>query len=202
MAVGFHEVRFPVDISLSSTGGPCYSTDITTMKNGSEQRNINFVYPRCKFNAALGVKTEAQMKEVINFFHARKGRGFGFRYKDWSDYHLKNELIAMGDGQKNKFQIIKTYTSGGFSTVRKIRKPVVGTIEVYLDSTVADGWSCDYTTGVITFSTPPQSGKGIYCTGEFDVPVRFDTDEMDIGMKGEYFTWSNIPLIELRESGS
>lgn len=202
MAIGFHEVRFPEDISFGSTGGPCYSTDITSMKNGTEQRNINFTQPRCKYNVALGVKTEAQMAEVIKFFHARKGRGFGFRYKDWSDYRLEHELIAMGDGQKNKFQIIKTYTSGGFSTVRQIKKPVSGTIKVYLDSVQAEGWVCDYTTGIVTFTTPPESGKGIYCTGEFDVPVRFDTDEMNVGIQaGDYFNWTSIPLVELRGSG-
>lgn len=202
MAIGFHEVQFPVDISYASTGGPCYSTDITIMKNGTEQRNINFTHPRCKYNAALGVKTEAQMAEVIRFFHARKGRGFGFRYKDWTDYQLTHELIALGDGQKNKFQIIKTYISGGFYTVREIKKPVSGTLTVFLDSTPETGWICDYTTGVITFTTPPESGKGIYCTGEFDVPVRFDTDEMNISMmEGDFFNWTSIPLVELRGSG-
>lgn len=200
MAIAFHEVRFPEDISYASSGGPAYSTDIVTMKNGSEQRNVNYTQPRCKYNAALGVKTAEQMAKVIEFFHARKGRGFGFRYKDWSDYRLDRELIAVGDGAKNRFQIIKTYTSGGFSTVRKIRKPVSDTAQIYLDSTPAQGWTVDYTSGVVRFKKPPPAGRGIYCTCEFDVPVRFDTDHMDVNLQeGDHFMWTSIPLIELRE---
>ena len=72
MAVAFHEVRFPEDISYASSGGPAYSTDIVTMKNGSEQRNVNYTQPRCKYNAALGVKTAAQMtRSSRSFTHAR-----------------------------------------------------------------------------------------------------------------------------------
>ena len=203
MATAFHEVRFPEEISYASSGGPAYSTDIVTMKNGAEQRNVNYTQPRCKYNASLGVKTAAQMEKVIEFFHARKGRGFWFRYKDWSDYRLTHELIGVGDGEKNKFQFIKTYTSGGFSTVRKIRKPVNETVSIYLDSTEAENWTVYYTSGVVTFRTPPPAGRGIYCTCEFDVPVRFDTDHMDVNMQeGDNYAWTSIPLIELRETGN
>ena len=204
MAEAFHEVRFPEDISFGSTGGPGYSTDVVTMKNGSEQRNINFTQPKCKYNVALGVKTAKQMAAVIEFFHARKGRAFGFRYKDWTDYRAKGQLIDTGDGAKNKMQLIKTYESGGFTTIRRIRKPVADTVQVYFDDVEAPhGWTVDTKSGVITFDTPPKKGVRVSCDFEFDVPVRFDTDQMDVNINvADYFDWNTIPLVELRGSDS
>ena len=87
--------------------------------------------------------------------------------------------------------------------MRKIRKPVNETVSIYIDSTEAENWTVDYTSGVVTFRTPPPAGRGIYCTCEFDVPVRFDTDHMDVNMQeGDNYAWTSIPLIELRETGN
>jgi uncharacterized protein (TIGR02217 family) len=58
----------------------------------------------------------------------------------------------------------------------------------------------DYTTGTLTFgaSAIPASGHTVTVTGEFDTPVRFDTDNLNASMDGfQVESWAQIPLVEL-----
>lgn len=196
----FHEVQFPPDISYGVTGGPEYSTDVVITGSGFEQRNINWSQARCKYQAAHGVKNENQMKRLLAFFRARRGKAYGFRFKDWLDYTGTGEIIGLGDGTTTAFQLIKTYTDdAGYTEVRKIRKPVAGTVKVYVDSVRQTAVSVNVTAGIITFTTAPLEGAVITADYEFDVPVRFDTDHCPQSIKEwDIYSWDNIPLIEIR----
>ena len=79
-------------------------------------------------------------------------------------------------------------------------KPVAGTVRVARAGVEAtSGWSVDATTGIVTFATAPAAGVLVTAGFEFDVPVRFDTDRLDV-------TWdldrlgsiASIPLVEVR----
>lgn len=204
MSVSFHDVRFPENISYGVTGGPEYSTDIVTTKSGSEQRNVNWYYARHKYNAAHGVKSEADIKALLAFFHARMGRAYGFRFKDWADYQSANpEVIGTGDGNTTSFQLVKRYSSGGVEKVRKITKPVNGTVTVYVNGEEYEfgfGSGVDHDTGIIKFDVPPAANAPITATFEFDVPVRFDTDYMPINIKEWHiYSWDNIDIVELKQ---
>ena len=82
LSPAFHEVRFPVDISLGSSGGPERSTEIVTLGSGHEQRNQRWSLSRRKFDAGYGVKGLDALHDVIAFFEARRGPLFGFRFRD------------------------------------------------------------------------------------------------------------------------
>ncbi|SHJ12692.1 DUF2460 domain-containing protein [Propionispora hippei] len=197
----FHEVQFPPDISYGVTGGPEYSTDVVITGSGYEQRNINWSQARCKYQAAHGVKNEDQMRRLLAFFRARRGKAYGFRFKDWLDFRGKGEYIGTGDGKKTTFQLSKTYIDdGGYTDVRKIRKPVVETVKVYLAGIEQQAnWSVNFTNGVITFVSAPAQDAVITADFEFDVPVRFDTDHCPQSIKDwNIYGWDNIPLIEIR----
>ncbi|CUH96408.1 hypothetical protein P22_2498 [Propionispora sp. 2/2-37] len=197
----FHEVQFPPDISYGVTGGPEYSTDVVITGSGYEQRNINWSQARCKYQAAHGVKNEDQMRRLLAFFRARRGKAYGFRFKDWLDFRGKGEYVGTGDGKTTTFQLIKTYIDdGGYTDVRKIRKPVVGTVKVYMDGIEQQAnWSVNFTNGIITFVSAPAQGTVITADFEFDVPVRFDTDHCPQSIKDwNIYGWDNIPLVEIR----
>lgn len=196
----FVEIRLPVDISYGSSGGPEYSTDVTITHGGFEQRNINWADARAQYNVAHGVKTQAQLDELIAFFRARKGRAYGFRFKDWTDYQGIAEVLSIGDGITTNFQLVKHYSSGGITETRAIKKAVAGTVQLYLDAVLqTSGVSVDTATGIVTFATPPANGVEIMADFEFDVPVRFDTDKLSasIDSYGSH-SWMDIPLIEVR----
>ncbi len=190
----FIEIQFPTDISYGATGGPMYLTDVVATVSGREQRNSKWSQARAKYNVASGIKTESQWQALISFFRARRGKAVGFRFKDWSDYKGENQPLTSLGG--NDYQMVKQYSSGAVAVEREITKPVAGTIKLYEDSVLqVSGWSVDTATGIITTAL---SGT-LTVDFEFDVPVRFDTDEMSISMDSfDAGNWNSIPLIEVR----
>lgn len=207
MPTAFIEQRFPPDISYGSKGGPSFSTTVFAAASGFEQRNINWEVARCKYDVSHGIRDKEDMDTILEFFYAVRGRATGFRFKDWADYQLAQELIGTGNGTQTQFQIIKTYAAGSETYVRTIRKivtPAVGPpvipFEVFVNDTlVTTGYTVDYNTGIITFSSAPTAGHTVKVTCEFDVPVRFDTDEMPITLEAfELETWDGIPLVEIK----
>lgn len=198
--MGFAEVQFPPDISYGSSGGPEYATDIVISVSGHEQRNVTWSQARARYNIAKGVKTKEQLEALIAFFRARKGKAYGFRFKDWTDYAANGAPIGTGDGATTVFQLSKRYTSGSSYETRAISKPVSGSVHVYKNGVLqTSGVSVDAATGAVTFSVAPANGVAITADFEFDVPVRFDTDRLAATLDS-YGThsWADIPLVEVR----
>ena len=200
--------KFPDKVSYGSTGGPSYRTTIVEMVSGREKRNIEWSLPRMKYNAAFGVRTLQDLETVIAFFHACYGRGRAFRYKDWSDFKscgieetvsATDQLIAFGDGSTTAFQLLKVYTVGTATLARDITKPVFGTVKIAIEGVEqASGWTVNTTTGIVTFSSAPANLAQIRAGYEFDVPVRFDSDEMQLSHSDWKCGTLSIPIIEVR----
>lgn len=198
--MAFVEIRFPVDISFGSSGGPEYSTDIVVTQSGHEQRNVNWSQARARYNVAHGVKTQAQLDALIAFFRARKGKANGFRFKDWIDYQVAAQSLGQGNASNKSFQLKKTYVSGAVTETRDISKPVAGTVRIYLAGVLQNsGWTVDTPTGVVTFTAAPGNGVEVTADFEFDVPIRFDTDRLSASLDsyGSH-SWNDIPLVEIR----
>jgi len=199
--MSFSDICFPESIAYGSSGGPAFSTDIVTTESGHERRNSNWRVARARYNVAHGVKTNIQMEELIAFFRARKGRAYGFRFKDWSDYAATSEQLGIGDGSTTIFKLVKHYASGNDTHMRRITRPKPDNFTLYINEVVqASGYSLDSTSGIVTFDTAPAISDIITADFEFDVPVRFDTDSMDASLDAYgIHSWNNIPLIEIRE---
>ncbi|HVL73095.1 MAG TPA: DUF2460 domain-containing protein [Beijerinckiaceae bacterium] len=196
----FHEVRFPPDISYGAAGGPGYSTTVVTTVSGHERRNANWADARGRWNVAHGLKKREQVAALIAFFRARRGRAYGFRFKDWTDFQASAQALGTGDGQRTTFQLVMVYASGAEAQVRPIVKPVAGSVRIYRNAIEATaGWSLDPATGLVTFVSPPAVGVAVTADFEFDVPARFDTDQMEITVETyELGTWGQIPIVEIR----
>lgn len=95
---------------------------------------------------------------------------------------------------------MKRYASGSQTWVRTITKPVAGTVRVALDGAEQlGGWTADTTTGVVTFDSAPAEGVSVTAGYAFDVPVRFDSDALDVTLDLERLgSITSIPLLELR----
>lgn len=196
----FHEVQFPPKIAYGASGGPEFNTTIATTFGGFEQRNVNWQKARGRWDVSTGLKNQSDMDALQAFFRARFGKGYGFRFKDWSDYKGIGQNLGTGNGTQTAFQLIKVYTSGSYSYSRDIKKPVSGTVNVYKNAVLqASGYTLDLTTGIITFSVAPAAGVIVSADFEFDVPVRFDTDTLAVRADGPgIFVWDSIPVVELR----
>ena len=197
---GFHEIRFPDNIAYGATGGPEFATTVVVTGAGHEQRNVNWAEARGRWDVASGLKNQTQLDELIAFFRARKGRAYGFRFKDWTDYKATGQLLGTGDGAETQFKLVKHYPSGSVVEVRIVAKPAAGTVRIYLDGVEQlSGWSVDVTTGVVMFSTPPATGVDVTADFEFDVPAQFDTDHMAVTIENfRLHRWQQIPIVELR----
>ncbi|MGS4947767.1 DUF2460 domain-containing protein [Meridianimarinicoccus sp. RP-17] len=197
---GFHEVRFPDAIARGVTGGPAYDTSVITTAAGFERRNANWSQARGRWDAGSGLRRRADFSALIAFFRARQGRAYGFRFKDWTDFRVETGFLGVGDGTRTAFQLIRIYDSGGIEAVRDIRKPVDGSVQVFLDGVpMSAGVSIDHRTGLVTFAVAPAEGAIVTATCEFDVPVRFDTDAMGLSLDSfEQGSWPQIPLVEIR----
>jgi uncharacterized protein (TIGR02217 family) len=197
---GFHEVRFPDKIAYGATGGPEFATTVVVTGSGHEQRNVNWAEARGRWDVASGLKNQAQLDELIAFFRARKGKAYGFRFKDWTDYKASGQLLGTGDGANKTFQLVKRYSSGSVVEIRTLAKPVAGTVRVYKNAIEQlSGWSVNVTTGVVTFTAAPAAGVEITADFEFDVPARFDVDHMAVTIETfRLHRWQQIPIVELR----
>ncbi|MBI5427257.1 MAG: DUF2460 domain-containing protein [Nitrospinae bacterium] len=202
----FIEARFPTDISYGSAGGPAFNTQIVAVKSGAETRNVNWPSPVHKYNVAFGIRKQSDLEAVLKMHHVCQGRAIGFRYKDWLDYKScdagaavtpVDQSIGMGNASATAFQLVKNYTFGGYQVSRKIKKPVSGTVKVALnDIEQLSGWSVSTTTGIVAFTSPPGSGVSIKTGYEFDVPVRFDIDDLSFLLSKPRLGEGNIPLVE------
>lgn len=197
---GFHEVQFPPKVAYGASGGAEFNTSIATTFAGFEQRNVNWQKARGRWDVSTGLKTKADMDVVQAFFRARFGKAYGFRFKDWSDYQALGQTLGTGNGIQTAFQLAKNYTSGAYSYSREIRKPVSGTVKIYLNSVLqSTGFAVDHTTGIITFTAAPGAGVIVSADFDFDVPVRFDTDALLVRADGPgIFVWDAIPIVEIR----
>lgn len=77
---------------------------------------------------------------------------------------------------------------------------MAGSVRVAVDGVeVASGWTLDSTTGILTFGTAPGNGVAIRAGFDFDVPVRFDSDTLDVTLDIERLgSITSISLIEIR----
>ena len=205
--IPFHEVRFPTAIAFGASGGPERKTDIVALGSGHEERNSRWADSRRRYNAGYGIKSLDDLHAVIAFFEERRGRLYGFRWKDHADWKscapsaapaATDQAIGSGDGATTAFQLVKTYGSVYAPWARTIMKPVAGSILVAVDGTpLTEGWSCDETSGLVTFAAAPDEGATITAGYEFDVPVRFDSDTLEINLS--HFAAGDIPAIPLVE---
>lgn len=197
--MSFLEIRFPESIAFNSSSILEFNTTIIKSKNGYEQRNINWNTNKMKFNIINGIKTKAELDEVITFFRNVRGAGYGFRFKDWTDYQAENQYIGVGNGKTKEFQLIKSYrVSDNIVYYRKITKPVISTVRVFINDIESKDFNIDLTTGLITLNTVPEIDSIIKANFEFDVPVRFENDIMEITMNSiNSGNIKDITLIEI-----
>ncbi len=204
----FHEILFPLDIAVAASGGPERRTDIVALASGFEERNARWAHSRRRYDAGYGVKSLEALAEIVAFFEERRGRLYGFRWFDRLDSSSSaprhapaatDQVIGAGDGKTTTFQLVKTYGAAHAPYVRTINKPVDGSVKLAVNGTelAASNFAVDPRTGLVTLKTAPVSGAVITAGYSFHVPVRFDTDRLEINLSA--FTAGDIPSIPLIE---
>ena len=208
--MSFLEVQFPPDLAFGSTGGPERRTDIVQLASGFEERNSTWANSRRRYDATRAIERVGDVYRILNLWEAAGGRLRGFRFRDPFDFRSKGPedpvtpfdcSIGTGDGADTTFQLVKRYSAGGQTWVRTIAKPVRGSVRVAVNGAelAASAFTVDYATGVVTCSSAPANGHAVTAGFEFDTPVRFDTDKLDLTLAGfKAGQVPQIPLVEIR----
>ncbi|KQT54245.1 glycoside hydrolase family 24 [Aureimonas sp. Leaf454] len=203
----FSEERFPLRIAFGTSGGPERRTEIVRLSTGFETRNQRHRHSFRRYDAGSGVKSIGDLVAVLDFFEARRGKLVGFRFRDPLDHGSArpgssvspfDQAIGTGDGATRVFALQKSYGTGAGAYLRPIEKPVADTLRLAgSGAELGRGFSLDETTGLVTFATAPAAGVQLTAGFEFDVPVRFDVDQLVVNLAA--FEAGDIPSIPLTE---
>jgi uncharacterized protein (TIGR02217 family) len=207
----FHEVLFPLDVSRAARGGPGRQTEIVVTASGREIRNARAAHSRRRYEAGYGVTSLDRLHAVIAFFEERRGRLHGFRFRDRTDWRSgppgatptpADQPLGTGDGTRVAFQLARTYGGAFDPYERAIAKPVAGSVRVAVagaEKLAGLDFDVDHATGLVVFrpGAVPPPGAAVTAGFAFDVPVRFDTDELMIDLTA--FAAGEIPAIPLVE---
>ena len=208
--MSFHEILFPTGISLGARGGPERLTEVVLTGSGREERNQRWRRSRRKWNAGYGVRRLSDIDQVVAFFEERRGRLFGFRWRDPLDHRScapgvapgpRDQALGIGNGSRTQFQLVKTYGQAFAPYVRDIIKPVAGSVRVAVggvERPVAD-FAVNTATGVVTFAAgrAPAAGQTVTAGFLFDTPARFDADYLEADVAS--FQSGEIPVIPIIE---
>jgi uncharacterized protein (TIGR02217 family) len=206
----FDDVLYPLALGRDATVVPEFSTSVSATASGFERRNSLWSNARLRFDVGPGVRSEAELGELIAFYRARRGPARGFRLRDPSDFSSNamtgtptplDQLIGTGDGLRTDFPLVKRYGDGDDAQLRRITRPDLGTIHVSVDGTPQVGNWAPGDGGTIVFDEAPEAGAEIRAGFLFDVPARFAEDRLEVS--GSAFAAGeapSVPIVEIREA--
>lgn len=202
MSIGFHEISFPSRLAYGAAGGPKTRVDVTQLASGHEKRNARWSQALRRYSVDVGQRPIEEIRALISFFEMRGGPLNGFRFKDPIDNSTasgdgsissQDVEIGVGDGAKTQFQL--KLNSG-----RIIQKPIGSSVLVSVSgATLGEGFNVDETTGIVSFEQPPAADSAISAGFDFDVPVRFENEELISAVTARNAAQiSDISLMEIR----
>ncbi|RIV86673.1 DUF2460 domain-containing protein [Aurantiacibacter zhengii] len=204
----FDDVLYPLALGRDTAASPEFSTSISLTASGFERRNSQWGDARMHYDVGPGLRSEAELGVLLQFFRARRGPARGFRLADPFDFSSNgltgnptptDQLIGIGDGLAATFRLSKSYGAGDDPQVRPITRPRAETIRVSVDGAETTDWTLQPGGRVVLTDAPPE-GAEVRAGFLFDVPVRFAQDRLDIS--GSTFAAGeapSVPLIEVRE---
>lgn len=227
MTAPFHEIRFPSKIARGAEVVNRSRTSVHSSGGGQERRNKRWSSQLRIFDATRGITSTSDLEAVRAFHIVMDGRHAGFRFQDFSDYTATAQLVDTSAGGTS-FQLRKGYVAGEVTKWRTITKPVRGTVSLTLNGAnvvvleegqTIDGqfpdfgqtefgfnpeidthFTVDHTTGIITPSQALIAEDVLLASFEFDVPVRFGSDDFRVRAhsRGRNWEYGQILINETR----
>lgn len=193
------DARLSLEIEVGARAFPIFATEIINLDGGGEVRNRRWRYPKHRFEFDLEPteRDNARYQEFRALFYAAGGAHESWLFTHWADNEAQDQQVLAITGSTTQFQLAKNYTIAGITQVRKITRPVDGSVQVYVaGSPVAP--AIDYDTGLITFGGAPAEVPT--ADFQFEIPVRFMDDECEfIGLTDVLEKPVSIQIMEVRE---
>ncbi len=173
--MNFQDIRLPVFMEAFAVGSPIFAACSALTMSGREVRRLESEAARQKYILKNCRLSYLQFEQFNNFFRARRGSCFSFRFRDYADYKVEKQVIAVGDGRAKQFLLVKLYDDQVSPYCRRITKPVVGTVKIYLDNVLIDA-DINYLEGIISLKEPLIQGQTLSADFIFDLMVRFSAN--------------------------
>lgn len=199
--MAFLNQRLPSQVEQNAVRRDEEDIEIVTTDGGFEVRNARSSQGLREFDISFPAAAYGDdvHDAVIALYKVARGKLYPFRFRDFTDYSLSAEVIGTGDGAATAFQVIQSWTVDGTTETRTVTRPV-SPLSVYKDGALqGSGYTVDYTTGIITFTSAPTAGVVISVTGTFDVPVRFDSVQTMTALDRRLKHIDTMTLREVRE---
>lgn len=195
--MSFDNAPLPVEIEQGAQGGPAFKTSVIELSSGHEQRNEEWSNTQARYDVSIGIVDKTDFAAVVQHFIARKGKSRTWPFKDWTDYTITAGNIGTGDGANRDFQIVKKYTDV-VTFSRTITRPIVAGIVVRVNGVISALWT-HVGLGLIRFNVgqAPPAGHAVTVSCEFDLPVRYDTDNLVLSVT--HFNAAEVPSIPIKE---
>jgi uncharacterized protein (TIGR02217 family) len=202
--------RLPEAIERGSGFGPTFRNVIQEAISGNEQRFALWTKCRGVGDLSYGLLTSSDplgdFKAILAMYRAHFGSVYPFRFRDWSDYQATNSVFGTGNGSTTAFQLSMTYdpnyiffgTAGTYFYVRNITLPTGTPVIKKAGVIQTPGTHYTISNGLVTFASAPAAAAQLVWSGEFDVPVRFDTDTLPVVLnEADLASVRSIPIKEV-----
>ncbi len=203
----YDAVDFPIAIGREAMVVTEFSTQVVSSPSGHEQRASEWAEARMRYDAGPGIRSEADVRTLTDFFRARRGAARAFRFRDPFDCSSAadgglpaagDQMLGTGDGARRQFALVKRYGAGDAEQVRSVRLPVAASVRVSVDGIETAAFVVT-DEGEILLDVAPAAGLAVRAGYLFDVPVRFAGDRLEVSrasfLAGEI---ASVPLVEVR----
>lgn len=195
------------EVAYGFKGGAEYSVNVSDLENRFEERDENWMYPKHRYSASFENLDDDVKEVMIHTLHACRGRFHSFLMRDWNDYSIVDQEIAVLPGTADPIQLYKKYQPPGWPayTIRPIQavdtrqtdtfgQPVQPFQIVDSDGNPVAG-TLDSLTGL--FTPDAEWGNGAYfLTCDFLVWVRMDHDDNQMTINGWRDHTVDVEMVE------
>lgn len=218
----FRDVPLPTGVrGFPTTSAPRFNVDLVEVASGDESANELWSYALHTFKLPDAIRDQTTFEALRSQWYIMGGPARLFPFTDPLDFSsvpqicageapaiaATDVLIGVGNGVQVRFQLRKSYTREGFTYYRPIQLPVVASVLVAIDGVdpaSAPGGPFVYTVeregGALVFTTPIPNGRVVTAGFNFEVPVRFESNDQFSGVTKAFQLsgFSDLTLLEKR----
>lgn len=206
----FLEDRLPIGVRIGMQSQEMFSVDVSVDAANNRYTKLISPVPQYAFSFDYIKKSSDLAASVLSLYRRVYGSYAGFRVYAHDDHTTAQDGVSeptaldctLKQITSTVYQLQKEYGLGqtALPTIgrpkRLLKKPISGSAKIAVaGAVVTTGFTVDYTTGLVTFVSPPAGAVTGGC--KFDIPCAF-VDSFDVSaLEKGWREISGIALIEI-----
>ena len=195
-AESFIDYRINSNYMSGFTGGPEFSTLVKRNRAGVSRRRPQMQMPLHRYRANYATLTAEEQAAMLDAIWVAEGQAYSFRFRDYNDWSVEDQVLGVGDGGSDPIQLVKSYTKGDRTKVREIT--LAYGVTMTADGVPFADFTLDELSGIVTPTGTWPDGEILKWSGRFDVCVRFASDYSPMSAPANRIRELMIELVEER----